>query len=193
VARVCRAEHANLRAEPRPDAEQVNQLLFGERFEMLEEEGGWALGRAARDGYVGYVESAALAAPWGEPTHWVRALRTYAFPGADLKSAPARLLPMNALVRVTARSGRYLHADGAGWITDSHLAELTSVELDPAGVAERYLEAPYLWVGATASASTARASCRRPSTPAACHARATATCRSPSARPSKRASCGATT
>ena len=44
------------------DAEQMDQLLFGEIFDVLETKDGWAYGRARRDGYVGYVEASALTA-----------------------------------------------------------------------------------------------------------------------------------
>src|SRR6185503_3254078 len=61
------------------DSEQMDQLLFGEGFEAVEEEGPWRWGQARRDGYVGFVLAAALAPLPPEPTHRVAALRTYAF------------------------------------------------------------------------------------------------------------------
>ncbi|MBP7649722.1 MAG: SH3 domain-containing protein, partial [Phenylobacterium sp.] len=44
---------APLRAAPDADAEQVDQVLFGETFEVLEETQGFCWGQARRDGYVG--------------------------------------------------------------------------------------------------------------------------------------------
>ena len=82
----CGVAAAAIRAAPDAGAEQVDQLLFGERFEVIEEEGAWLWGQAARDGYVGFVEAAALAAPGAAPTHRVGALRTYAFAEASIKS-----------------------------------------------------------------------------------------------------------
>lgn len=144
---MCRAERAPLRAEPRSDSEQRDQLLFGEPFEVVAQDAGWAFGRAGRDGYVGYVQAAALRPDSGAPTHWVRALRTYAFPQPDFKSAPPLLLSMNALVRVVGQEGRYLEAEGAGWIAEHHLSPVDAFEPDPAGVAERFLGAAYQWGG----------------------------------------------
>ena len=80
---------ASLRRAPSPGAEQLDQLLFGERFEMLGEADGWAFGQAVRDGYVGYVETGALGGTITEPTHRVRALRTYGFSAPSIKAAPA--------------------------------------------------------------------------------------------------------
>ena len=53
----CMAAATGIRSAPDANAEQMDQLLFGERFEVLEEEGGWLFGQAARDGYVGFVEA----------------------------------------------------------------------------------------------------------------------------------------
>src|SRR5690349_16790274 len=91
------APAVSLRRAPSPEAEQLDQLLFGEQFEVLDEADGWAFGQARRDGYVGYVEAAALGMPTG-PTHTVRALRTYGFSAPSIKAAPTGLFSMNALV-----------------------------------------------------------------------------------------------
>jgi hypothetical protein len=82
----CVAAATAIRSAPDGTSEQMDQLLFGERFEVLEEEGAWRLGQAARDGYVGYVEAAALAPAGPMPTHRVAAIRTYAFAEASIKS-----------------------------------------------------------------------------------------------------------
>jgi len=125
----------------------MDQLLFGELFDVLEETGGWAFGQARRDGYVGFVETAALSAPGPEATHWVSALRTYAFSRPDIKSAPAGLYSMNALVAVEAREGRFARGAGTGWFIADHLTPIGFGETDHAAVAERFLGAPYQWGG----------------------------------------------
>ncbi len=138
---------AALRKAPAADAEQWDQLLFGEAFDVLEEAGGFCWGQAARDGYVGFVESAALA-PGGElATHRVSAIRTYAFSKPDIKSKPAGLYSLNALVTVEAREGRFAKAAGGGWFIEAHLAPLGEFDSDPAAVAERFIGAPYQWGG----------------------------------------------
>lgn len=138
---------AALRKAPANDAEQWDQLLFGEAFDVLEEAGGFCWGQAARDGYVGFVESAALG-PVGEPaTHRVSAIRTYAFSKPDIKSKPLGLFSLNALVTIEAREGRFAKAAGSGWFVEAHLAPLGEFDSDPAAVAERFIGAPYQWGG----------------------------------------------
>lgn len=138
---------AALRKAPDGDAEQVDQVLFGEAFDVFEEAGGYAWGQAARDGYVGFVELAALALAEAVPTHRVSAIRTYAFAQPSIKSRALGPYSINALVAVEDREGRFVKAAGSGWFVEVHLAQIGMFEADPVAVAERFLGASYLWGG----------------------------------------------
>lgn len=137
---------AALRRAPDDGAEQMDQLLFGEAFDVLAVEDGWAFGQARRDGYVGYVRAARLGEP-AAATHTVAALRTYGFAEPDIKSPIVGLYSMNALVAERGREGRFVEAAGGGWIVEAHLAPIGRYEADPAAVALRFLGAPYQWGG----------------------------------------------
>jgi cell wall-associated NlpC family hydrolase len=143
----CGAAATAIRSAPDADSEQMDQLLFGERFAVLEEEGAWRFGQAARDGYVGFVEAAALIPAGPLPTHRVAAIRTYAFAEPSIKSRALGPYSLNALVAVDAVEGRLAHVAGAGWMTAAHLAPIGEFEDDWAAVAERFAGAPYLWGG----------------------------------------------
>lgn len=147
VVQVCAVPAAAIRRSPEAGAEQVDQLLFGEIFDVLETRDGWAWGQARRDGYVGYVAQAHLGAPAASPTHRVGALRAYAFATPSIKAPPTGLYSLNALVAVEAREGRFAKAAGGGWFVEAQLAPIGSFETDPAGVAERYRGAAYQWGG----------------------------------------------
>ncbi len=138
---------AALRREPSRTAEQLDQLVFGERFNVLERQGGWAFGQALRDGYVGWVRLETLTPAGPPPTHWVSALRTYAFGEASIKSAPVARLSMNALVRVELAEGRFARLEASGHVPQHHLSPLGAWATDVAAVAQAYLGAPYLWGG----------------------------------------------
>lgn len=145
---VCAAPAAGIRAAADPGAEQVDQLLFGEIFEVVEDEaGGFVWGQARRDGYVGFVEAASLAPMGPAPTHRIAAIRTYAFAQPSIKSRALGPLSINSLVTVEAEEGRLRKVAGSGWIAAGHLAPVGAFETDPAAVAERFLGAPYLWGG----------------------------------------------
>lgn len=139
------AGSAAIRQAPHPDSEQVDQLLFGETFAVLRREAGWALGQAARDGYVGWVEAAVLHPGAARPTHRVRAVRSWAFAGPHFKTRALFALPLNALLAVEAVEAGFARAAGAGWVFAGHLDPIGVFETDPAAVAERFVGVPYLW------------------------------------------------
>lgn len=139
---------AALRRAPAADAEQLDQVLFGELFEVLDEADGWAFGQARRDGYVGYVEAASLAAAGPPPTHTVRALRTYGYSGPSIKTAPIGLYSMNTVLAAEGREGRFVKTAG-GWFVEDHLSPIDQPAADFVAVAERFVGAPYFWGGRT--------------------------------------------
>jgi cell wall-associated NlpC family hydrolase len=148
----CAVPAAGIHRAADAGSEQMDQLLFGEIFEVVEEEGAWFWGQARRDGYVGYVAASGLAplAPHlaeSGPTHRVGAIRTYAFAGPSIKTQAFGPYSMNALVAVEAEEGRLAKVAGAGWMAAEHLAPIGTFETDVAAVAERFLGAPYLWGG----------------------------------------------
>jgi cell wall-associated NlpC family hydrolase len=143
----CLAPVTAIRREPAPAAEQLDQLVFGEGFRLLEAGGGWGWGQAERDGYVGHVWLADLARGALLPTHRVSALRAYAFSRPDIKARPLGLYTLNALVAAGDEEGRFIKAEGSGWFAREHLAPIGLVESDPASVAERFVGAPYQWGG----------------------------------------------
>ena len=147
VAYRCTAPCAALRVLPEPGAEQQDQLLFGEIFDVLEVKDGWAWGQARRDGYAGFVRAADLAAGTVLATHRVAALRAYAFSEPDIKSAPVGLYSLNALARAESQDGRFIKAADSGWFVASQLLPIGQFESDAAAVAERFLGAPYQWGG----------------------------------------------
>jgi len=146
-ARQARVPVAAIRKSPDPAAEQLDQLLFGEVFDVLETAGGFAWGQARRDGYVGHVAADALGELGPAPTHWVSALRTFAFAEPTVRAAPFGPLSMNALVSVDAEQGAWLHAAGAGWIAARHLRPVGEAAADFVEIAEQHLGTPYLWGG----------------------------------------------
>ena len=148
----CAVPAAGLHRAPDAASEQMDQLLFGEAFDVIEEEGAWLWGQARRDGYVGFVAAAALAAPSNDsaqarPTHRIAAPRTYAFAEPSIKSQASGPFSMNSMVAVDAQEGRLARVAGAGWMAAGHLAPIGAFETDWASVAERFAGAPYLWGG----------------------------------------------
>lgn len=147
---VCAVPLTAIRAAPSDAAEQHDQLLFGEGFQVLEATASWAWGQAPRDGYVGYVRRTDLRDVDGRPTHRVAALLAHAYAEPDVRAPATGPLAMGSLIAATEREGRFLKAAGAGWVVADALSPIGWFETDPVAVAERFAGAPYLWGGRSA-------------------------------------------
>jgi len=139
---------APLRQAPSHDASLETEALFGESVTVYEESEGWAWAQLLRDSYVGYLPANALG-PEAAPTHRVAALRTFLYPRPSIKAPPLTALPMGALVTVASTKGEFSALADVGFVYARHLAGLDEFGGDFVAVAERFLEAPYLWGGRT--------------------------------------------
>ena len=103
---------------------------------MLETDGDWAFGQAARDGYVGWAGREGLSPALTPPSHWIRAPGACVMVEPRFKAPPLARLSMNALVSIDKDQNGFAKAAGSGWIAQAHLAPLGDWERDPACVAD---------------------------------------------------------
>jgi len=131
---------------------RLRELVLHERFEVLDDAEGWSFGRAARDGYVGYIQTCALG-PDAAMTHAVAARQSYLATEPRLKTG-AGVVPVShgseVVVTGHQEGGRWAEVTWAGaarYIPAAHIRPLDAPESDPATVAERFIGTPYLWGG----------------------------------------------
>ncbi len=146
AARIITAS-APLRRRPEAGAWET-EALHGEAVAVYEERDGWAWVQLQRDSYVGYLENAALGAP-ETPTHRIAALRTHAYPGPSMKLPAVMALSLGARLRIVGEAGDFLIGADNRHYWARHLAAIDSLEPDFVAVAEKFLNAPYLWGGRT--------------------------------------------
>jgi cell wall-associated NlpC family hydrolase len=138
-----------LRREPYPDAPLDTEALMGEAVTVFEEVEGFAWAQLVLDGYVGYLSAEALGPAGPAPTHRVTALRSFVYPGPDLKLPPLRHLSLGAGVTPVETRGEYGRLATGGWVFAGHLAPADRPAPDMVAVAERLIGTPYLWGGKT--------------------------------------------
>jgi hypothetical protein len=139
---------ASLRVRPAADAAQDSELFHGESFIVYDSADGWAWGQVESDLYVGYLRQDQLC-PHIATTARVSALLAPVFPAPDLKTPVRDLLPMGSLVPVLVAGGDYAKIGENEFLHRRHLAPES--ERDFVAVAERFLGAPYVWGGRSAT------------------------------------------
>jgi cell wall-associated NlpC family hydrolase len=142
------AASAPLRRDPQAEASLETEALFGEAVTVYDAREGWAWAQLERDQYVGYLPGATLGEP-SAPTHRVAALRTHAFPGPAIKLPPRMALSLGAQLRIVRQDADFSVSEDGLYLWSRSVAELSAKEPDWVAVAERFIEAPYLWGGRT--------------------------------------------
>ena len=140
-----------MRPEPAPDRSIDTELFLGEAVTVYERREGWAWVQNGTDGYVGWIAEDALGDADPAPTHRIAELRSFRYPGPELRAPVIDCLSIGSRVTVVGeavtRGTRYaLLADGSAVIA-RHLVAEGSVAPDWVAVAERFLGTPYLWGG----------------------------------------------
>jgi len=145
---------ADLHVAPARDAGIDTQFLLGETVRVFDVAKGWAWVQGERDSYVGYMPGSSLSFELEPaPTHRVTALRSYVFPEPELKKPPLASLSMGSLVTIAGeevrRGTRYAMLPDGSAMPAVHVAPLGEIAPDYVAVAERFLNTPYLWAGAS--------------------------------------------
>jgi cell wall-associated NlpC family hydrolase len=146
------APSAPLRRTPKPDGAIETEALAGEAVLVIERKAGFAWVQLQGDGYVGYLEEAAISEAAPAPTHRVAVTRTFLYPGPSMKLPPPGCYGLGAMVTVLREEGDFaeivtLH--DVGYLWRAHLKPLGEWDTDPVSVAESLIGAPYLWGGKT--------------------------------------------
>lgn len=129
-----------------PGGRRERQLLHGETVTVYEERDGWAFAEAARDGYVGYLPVAALAAP-AEATHFVCVPASHLYTAPDIRRPEAMGLSFGARLRIVSGHGAFHETDSGLFVPRVHIRPVNRPFSDPATVAQLFFGAPYLWGG----------------------------------------------
>lgn len=130
---------------PAPGALRHRQVPFGTAVTLYDRQDGWSFVQSARDGYVGWLRTGALAAPRAA-THRVAVPATHLYEAEDFRSADRLHLSFGSEVTVTAERRKFWETP-EGFLPKPHLRPLDRPFSDPVNVAQLFFGVPYLWGG----------------------------------------------
>jgi cell wall-associated NlpC family hydrolase len=132
----------------KPDQGPATQLIFGDRFLVLDTQSGHSFGQSQKDGYVGYVRTEALGSDI-PPTHHITALSSHIYPEPHFKSPMTGQLPFGAQITAVETIDGFYHLAAGGFIPHQHARAVGDCATDPTAMAERMIGTPYLWGGSS--------------------------------------------
>lgn len=150
---ICQISIIPLRSGPSSKEEQVNQLLFGETYSVLQVKEDWMNILTDSDNYEGWI-SVNQHAEWEDDGKVPYLLHTFPFALAikETNGSPAYLLPGSLLYQLEfEENGR------AGFVNNhqKYALEISPADIHPlplsdlSNFANKFLNAPYLWGGRT--------------------------------------------
>ena len=156
---------ANLRTEPKQEAELASQALLGSRVKLLKESDGWALVQTP-DEYIAWMEIGSFIPMDNEQIkEWESAKRIiftsingFCFSDKSITPSPVSDLVAGNLLKELDRDGEFIKVEfpdkRIGYVLSSNCEEfnnwLNSQQLtggDIVNTAKRFMGVPYLWGG----------------------------------------------
>ena len=139
---------ASMFAEPNEKSEMLNELMFGENFQILEPYGQWYKAKALHDGYEGFIHQSAAKSLGHTSTHRVITPMTHIYEKPDFKSAiiePAYFLAVMNIRKVETNG--FLQIDDGRWIFAKHVTPIDQKLREHTEIALGFLGSPYVWGG----------------------------------------------
>lgn len=138
------APHVDLRA--RPNGPRDRQLIAGATVTVLGQSENHAYIRADLDGYIGFVQTAAIG-PVTAATHMVTTPAAHAYSDADIKSPETATLTFGAKFTALSDTPDFIETT-LGHVPKAQLSQLPYTA-NALQTARLFLGSPYLWGGNT--------------------------------------------
>lgn len=127
----------------------IAEALLGDLVSVFESANGWSWAQLQKDNYVGYIKSDNLRPCWQQATHKLSVVASFIYPEPDLKSVPATRIFLNSQLCVKQVSQGWAELEQGGFVYEPHVCQIDEFATDPVAIAEKFINVPYLWGGAT--------------------------------------------
>jgi len=137
-----------MRSDPSHRAEMTSEVLFGERFEIIENTGNWLRINTLLDSYTGWIDGdQAIHGEWNTNEKGIIAGKELLCIKPDNSSV--LLAPGSEIFNLDLETGMFSAGDMKWALSDKSLTEILIPSHSPVDSAMQFLNAPYLWGGRT--------------------------------------------
>ncbi len=143
---------ANLYAKPSIKSEITSQILYGEKFKILNKGKNWLKVKTSYDNYIGFLKFHRLSVGKFKPSHKVFKLKTKIY-----KKINNEFLPLKSFLyfgtKISAlNSNRFFYEfEKNKWIKKKDLKSINYVEKNFLKIFKLFLNTKYLWGGKTSN------------------------------------------
>ncbi len=138
--------HSNIYKKPSKQSEVTSQIIYGEKFKILEKNKGWIKIKTLFDNYKGFIKNSKYVEKFS-PNYKVSSLKAKIFkkPGIGTNS----WLPLASKLSVLEKNRNYVKIEKNKWIKKKDIKKLNHKEKNFVKIFKKFLNVKYLWGGKT--------------------------------------------
>ena len=137
---------SNIYKNPSRKSEVTSQIVYGEKFKILEKNKNWIKIKTLFDNYKGFIKNSKYLEKFS-PNYKVSSLKAKIFkkPGIGTKS----WLPFSAKLSVFEQNRNYVKNEKNKWIRKTDIKKLNHIENNFIKIFKKFLNVKYVWGGKT--------------------------------------------
>ena len=140
----------NIYEKPKQYSKLSSQMLYGEKFKILENKGHWLKIKTNYDNYAGYIRKKKFLTKEFVPTFKVSSKKTEIFTKRNKKLVKTnRFLFFASRIKKIEENKNFIEFEKNKWIKKKHLKKIKFFENNSNKIFKLFLNSKYLWGGKT--------------------------------------------
>ena len=138
--------HSNIYKKPSKQSEVVSQIIYGEKFKILEKNKSWIKIKTLFDNYKGFIKNSKYVEKFSS-NYKVSSLKAKIFkkPGIETNS----WLPLASKLSVFEQNRSYVKIEKNKWIKKRDIKKLNHKEKNFVKIFKKFINVKYVWGGKT--------------------------------------------